>query len=188
MRTYAVRPKRICKANGCQSFQKIGCGGYCYRHRELDPMFHVKHLKAAAKKDIKKIKALPPQPLKDSELVNWYSARVRELSVNSYCENCGSQIPSAYRWASIAHVLPKRDNYGFPSIKTHPLNRVFLGSNCGCHNRYDTSWDWAQQMKIWPDVVRRVIEMFPAIDRPEYKNLPGCLVIEIKKVYPNADI
>lgn len=63
------------------------------------------------------------------------------LLVPKLCENCKQELRaydlSKKRFVT-AHILPKAT---FPSVATHPLNRMFLGvslfSECSCHGSWD---------------------------------------------------
>lgn len=86
----------------------------------------------------------------------------------------------AYRliWrACQAHVLPKKKQYGFPSISTDRNNHIILfpswgGHLCGCHGFYDSGWFNATTMKIWPQVQERFKILYPFIAEKERKNIP----------------
>lgn len=106
-----------------------------------------------------------------------------DIAKHPYCQECGAFIPQIYYHASTAHLLPKREEYGFPSIATKSINRIFLGANCGCHKRYDNSWDDASKMKVWPLAVSIIIRLYPFIDKKEHKNIPAILWVEIEKHY-----
>lgn len=59
----------------------------------------------------------------------------------------------------IAHILPKSRNSGFPDVATHPLNRMFLGTKCGCHGHYDNgNADDRIKMNIYFNAVKRFSE------------------------------
>ena len=109
-----------------------------------------------------------------------------EIAKHPYCAECNSFISEygykmtdsgkkisvdLYRAAS-AHCLPKRKEYGFPSIAHLEDNFLgALGSGCGCHFRYDKSWEDAAKMKIFPIAIEKVKKLYPFIDKSELKNL-----------------
>ena len=80
------------------------------------------------------------------------------LQIPATCENCGCDI----RWQRekhprmlVAHILPKRKSGGFPSVATHPLNRVFLCPDC--HTQMDNKGeDFVKKMKIYPIMIERL--------------------------------
>lgn len=103
----------------------------------------------------------------------WYAARIKELS--GFCQECGTRLPlhnPRYARACVAHILPKRDNL-FPSVKSHPLNYIELGPFCGCHGKYDKSWDDAIKMRVWPLAVERFKQFMHLIASKELRNLPA---------------
>jgi len=179
-------PKKPCAHTGCSLFPSKGCGKFCYKHKKEDPGYVRKQLRAAAKKDEKKVKLLAVDNLGNNDfqsLQNWFSDAARELAMMPVCQNCGALISiKAFRSAT-AHVLPKRDIYGFPSIRCHPLNRIFLGAECGCHKKYDSTWEQASQMKIWPLAVEIFIKIYPSIHPSEHKNIPEILRKHIPHAY-----
>jgi hypothetical protein len=58
------------------------------------------------------------------------------------CDNC-NQLLKAFntfeRRACIAHIIPKsgKQAVGFPTVATHPQNKLFLCAKGGCHNSWD---------------------------------------------------
>lgn len=179
------QPKNDCKFEGCETFKKMGCGGYCGKHEHLDPGYERKQAKKSLKADMPKIKMLiagTDDKLVDNTaakefqlLQNFFRDAAIELSKHPKCDECGNFIPAIYYRASTAHVLPKRKEFGFPSVESHPLNKIFLGSNCGCHKKYDNTWEEAAQMKIWPKVIVIFQELYPFIHPSEHKNIPDVL-------------
>ena len=87
------------------------------------------------------------------KLVLFYASAAIELAKKPFCENCGAFISPAYYRAATAHILPKKEDYGFPSVAAHPKNRLFLGGGCGCHN-LTHRWDTFSKMKVWPVSVK----------------------------------
>jgi hypothetical protein len=120
----------------------------------------------------------------------WKSA-ANELRQNPYCQECGAWIPekikqigkkftlNGYRCAT-AHLLPKKEEYGFPSVAHVLDNRIFLGAGCGCHAKYDRSWEDAASMKIWPIALEKIKKLIPLIDPKERKNIPDVILQELE--------
>lgn len=142
-------------------------------------------------KEEKKVYIIPKQSKKQKEKLKeekpardeqneWFVAiEVKEFKKGfCNCWNCGEKIPKAFARAATAHVLPKRNNQ-FPSVKTHPENYLILGAGCGCHNRYDRSWEDAAQMKVWPLAVEKFNIIYPFIAAKEKKNIPEELLQEL---------
>lgn len=93
--------------------------------------FKVKHQKS---KTIEQIQ-------KQNELNVFFADQA--LQVPERCENCNKRLNAFHAWSRrfvTAHILPKADNY-FPTVATHPMNRMFLGvtmfSECNCHTMWD---------------------------------------------------
>ncbi len=64
------------------------------------------------------------------------------LRIPDRCENCNQPLRPKNvfeRRAIVAHILPKSPNSGFPTIAIHPQNKMFLGTYCGCHNKWDNT-------------------------------------------------
>lgn len=167
----------------------LGCQGYFYAHAPESVKAIVGTKKKLAQRNHNKRVAIGRKLHIEQKKVNqqtegtgewalklFYSAAAFELESNPHCQNCGAFIPSHYYRSSTAHVLPKRKEYGFPSVSAHPKNRLFLGSNCGCHFKYDRSWDDASNMAVWPLAVERFKEIYPYIAPEELKNLPNVLL------------
>lgn len=88
------------------------------------------------------------------------------------CEECGQPLnfrKEEIAYGSQAHILPKEF---FKSIKTHPANRLELGRWC-CHGQYDSSWDNASKMKVWPKAKQIMLTiLIPLLPAQEYRRLP----------------
>lgn len=118
------------------------------------------------------------------KLQKFYNHVASEISKNPYCCECGSFIHEKYYRASSAHVLPKRKEYGFPSVSTNFINFLALGATCGCHHKYDTSWEDAAKMKVFPKAIEIFIELYPQIDKSELKNIPE---VFLKCIYEQGE-
>ncbi len=190
-RRYSIVKKR-CKFEGCANYPKMGCGGYCEDHKEHDPGFKRKEDRKIAKKEEAKVRidaSKKDNKLFDNagaaafqDLQNFFYEAQRQIDRKPQCLECNTFIPSSYYRAAVAHLLPKKEDGGFPSVATHPLNWLPLGAGCGCHDKTHR-WDKFVQMKIWPIALQRIITMYPSIAKNELKNLPDFLWEEIEKVY-----
>jgi hypothetical protein len=94
----------------------------------------------------------------EESLAKWYEEKMMALDRNPYCVECllnGKQtfIPLPFRLHAIAHIFPKAQ---FPSVKTHPLNYLFLATSCGHHDK-SHRLDTFSKMKIWPTAVERFL-------------------------------
>lgn len=119
-------------------------------------------------------------------LEKWYDDRMAESE--PVCAECGmradwvKQTGNEKIWrACQAHLLPKKKNYGFPSIATLPENHLVLfpswgGHLCGCHGFYDSGWYNATTMKIWPQALETIqTKLLPFIVESEKKNIPDVI-------------
>lgn len=110
----------------------------------------------------------------------FFKNAAKEIAFMPQCAECGAFIPKSFYRAATAHVLPKRKEYGFPSVADNFNNWLKLGSGCGCHQRYDRSWEDAAQMKIFPLAIEKFKILYPLIDKKELKNLPEVFLQEIE--------
>lgn len=111
----------------------------------------------------------------------WLTA-AREIDKNPRCWECGVFIPSKFYRAATAHVLPKRKEYGFPSMAGNLNNYLVLGAGCGCHFRYDSCWEKAAQMKVFALAIEKFKILYPLIPASERKNIPEVFLQEILPV------
>lgn len=104
----------------------------------------------------------------------WYFDRISEC--NFLCAECKTNVfypVLGYQIAVQAHILPKSI---FKSVALHPLNCMCLGTDCSHHGRYDTSWDDASKMKIWPHAREIIVTvLIPLLPKHEYAKLPDIL-------------
>lgn len=69
-------------------------------------------------------------------LSSWFEKQIN--SAPGHCEECGKSLASSLNFiphAIIAHIWPKRDNYGYPSVADHDENRMFYCIDC--HTNFD---------------------------------------------------
>lgn len=97
----------------------------------------------------------------------------------SKCEcGCGQSIRFSQAWmnrATIAHIVPKREKGGCPSVSTHPQNRCFLHPDC--HTNLDILGEiWLKKKPALLSIMRERYQKFaPEIAEHERKNVPDCL-------------
>jgi len=102
------------------------------------------------------------------------------LKMPTTCEECGAPLPgpSAPSWmkkAVIAHILPKRPDHGFPSVATHPVNKVFLCIDD--HTNMDNLGDrFILKMKSLPVLKERVKQLLPLLTPDELRRVPEYLL------------
>jgi hypothetical protein len=100
----------------------------------------------------------------------WKNAE-KVISKNPYCWECNEYIsPPDYR-NSTAHIFPKSDNSGFPSVASNQFNFVVAGVRCGCHNKTHRL-DTFSQMSIFKTAVNRFIKFHNQItEKRKYLDL-----------------
>lgn len=90
------------------------------------------------------------------------------------CMECGKALPRGGGWqtkATMAHILPKRKRFGFPSVACNEKNIVYLCIDH--HTNYDNlGADYAKKMKIYPLLRQRVSEMWPLLTDEEKNKVP----------------
>jgi hypothetical protein len=114
-------------------------------------------------------------PSINQELEAWYRAKISICKWR--CENCEARLWSRdwkFKKACQAHLLPKSL---FDTVATHPDNYACLGATCGCHSKYDSNWDNARKLKIWPELEQRIVPLVPLLTVSEYRKLPEFLQI-----------
>jgi len=201
----SIIPKK-CKC-GCNKWPTTGFQGYNADCRPDLKEEKIKQQKERAKKKnaaertgraLRVLAVTEPEvkadKVKMAQMDLYWKSAANELRQNPYCQECGAWIPekirqvgkkftlSGYRCAT-AHVLPKKEEYGFPSIAHVLDNRIFLGAGCGCHAKYDRSWEDAASMKIWPIAFEKIKKLIPLIDPKERKNIPDIILQELE---PNS--
>jgi len=150
------------------------CGDHCRRENKPKKIYHIRARS-------------PKKTTTDSIIIKaemdlfWLTAE-KELAAHPYCMECGEFIPPAFYRAATAHVLPKRKEYGFPSVAANLLNKIFLGAGCGCHNLYDNTWEDAAKMKVFPLAVSIFKKLYPFIHPSERKNIPEVFLQELIQV------
>lgn len=113
---------------------------------------------------------------KDLELGEWFEMVAEQIRKHPYCWNCHEFIPPSFYRAASAHILPKRKTYGFPSVATHPMNFIILGAGCGCHAKYDRSWDDAEQMPVFRVVKKRFKYFVDSLPPDDLRRVPECFL------------
>ena len=113
------------------------------------------------------------EKLKTAKEMNIFFAS-QLLEVPDFCENCGGSL----RWQKmnnfksiIAHILPKRKVGGFPSVATHPKNRMFLCSDCHA-NMDNKGSDFVKNMKCFDLICERFFEFEHLLSEADKQRLP----------------
>lgn len=181
MKRTAIR-KKTCKCGNPKCYPSLGFSGWNFKcaPEEIKEKVGTKTQLARKKKNARlsaalKIRKDAAIENKSSELELFFHLAAIELANKPYCAECNQFIPSAYYRAATAHILPKKKEYGFPSVAAHPKNKLFLGAGCGCHNKTHR-WDTFAKMKVWPLAVEAFKEIYPYIAENEKKNIPQVLL------------
>lgn len=109
------------------------------------------------------------------------------------CDNCGmvaewlleEEYKAVWRGCQ-AHVLRKKDAIGgFPSVATNLTNHLVLFPAygkylCGCHDRFDSSYEEMAKMAVFPKAMDIVNQLYPFIAKEERHYLPDIITQEIK--------
>lgn len=89
------------------------------------------------------------------------------------CENCGQKLDNSTAFArksQTCHILPKTKNGGFPSVASHPSNKVFMCCFNGCngHGNWDNQ-DAAKRktMPVYEIALKRFREFEKELTEPE---------------------
>lgn len=82
------------------------------------------------------------------------------------CEECDGRLNGSTmfdRRKSTCHILPKTSSGGFPSIATHPQNKMFLCCMGGCHGH--ERWDNGNaDDRIKMNVYSKAVERFKTFE------------------------
>lgn len=161
--------------------RKAERNGYCFLHAihfgGAKPVVKPQPIAKQSKKKKQQLK--DEKPNRDLQL-QWYHDKV--ASMTGICMECGCRINKKdfdFAIMTVAHVLPKRKDQ-FTSVAMHEANSLELCVTNGCHDKYDTSWEDAAQMKVWPLAVAKFLIIYPAIAEKERKRIPDVLLQELE--------
>lgn len=160
--TYMYNEKQVWVEHQVNSVEVVVCDN---KERNLEDNYmtvrisqlkEVKFFKPGIQKT--KHKKLSTEDKEQKEALNrFFFAQIQMIP--AYCEECGKPLIGYHTdelRGIIAHILPKSPNSGFPEVATHPLNRMFLGSKCGCHSKWDSNNGLGRErMKVYPVAVDR---------------------------------
>lgn len=127
----------------------------------------------------KRSRAKPANVAKEEnkkKLTVFFASQV--LEAPDYCENeCGTSLRYFKEVRSrviVAHILPKRKTGGFPSLATHPKNRVFLCPDC--HTNFDNKGaEFARTMPALKIMRERFAEFGKSLTVAEFMRVPDYL-------------
>ena len=120
-----------------------------------------------------------------TELQKWFKAQIRLMT---YCEESD---PPVFIFTGkyhkdincVCHILSQQQ---CESVKTHPLNRVFLQEDL--HKKFDQmSWEEREQMRCWPSIRERLVNIYVDIDPKERRHFPDSVLKYIEQQNPFQD-
>lgn len=184
---YSTIIKKTCKC-GCGKPYSIGYNGYKFDHAPQEVLDKVGTKKMVADKNRANRNSIArklheAQNLANPELSHkvkleaWFKMIELENtspSINGYgggcaCWECSEWIPLGYIRHATAHIISK---VLFPSVSTHPNNFLILGAGCGCHYKYDRSWEDASKMKVFKEAKKRFLTFADLISLEERRRIP----------------
>lgn len=124
-------------------------------------------------------KSKRPEKENKQDLEQWFLDGDKQAT--GKCRHCGGRTckgdPLFYKHSQ-AHILPKRL---FPSVATHPLNRVelcFWENNC--HGNFDNGTLDLMDMNCFDEIIEKFIAIYPEIVPAERKHIPDVLLQYLK--------
>lgn len=164
------------------STDKITRIGYCkshsYKRTDTDK-------RSIVVKAMSKAKLSTPTPIKEdvkvekAEMDLWFLQQRKLLT--GICLNCGQPSEKNnekyWKW-SCCHILPKKKEYGFPSVATNMDNCLELCIKC--HTLFDRNWMTAAQMPVFNIAIEKFKKIYPFIAKSQLRFLPECLTQEIE--------
>jgi len=157
----SIKPKTgNCKKENC-SYHGYLLGGFCKGHYwENRQKIKSNSKQNVAKKEVKK------------EMNVFFANQLLQHPEN--CEECGVSLRSSKvinPRTIVAHILPKNEK-GFPSVRSHPMNRLFLCSDC--HGNYDNKgWEFVATMKVFELAKERLACFIDCLTDYELSKLPN---------------
>lgn len=136
------------------------CSTHYWQHRQE---INAKKPKAVAKR-------------KEGKVMGAYLAS-QTLTMPAKCEECGKALPktSWMKIATVAHILPKRKEHGYPSVALHPINKMYLCIDC--HTNFDNlGKDFIVKMQLLPKIKERVQQLLPLLTEKERNRVPEYLL------------
>lgn len=102
----------------------------------------------------------------------------QSLTFPEFCEESGQRLPKEPAWlkkACIAHILKKRADFGFPSVATHPSNKIFLHPDIHA-NMDNLGESYILKMKSLPLMKERVKILLSFLTTEELNRVPDYLL------------
>lgn len=138
--------------------------------------------------NVKRVKNKAADQINSKADINKFFLEQSE-QVPANCENCGKLLRAYSMWTKrfvTAHILPKSEESGFPSVATHPDNRMFLGcslfSDCGCHGNFDNKdAEYRKTMPVYEKALERADKFFDMLSPADQVRAEKYLGIELSK-------
>ena len=158
-------PKKEGVCVGCN------CKRFIYAKKRCEPCYWANNRKEKAEKNKANGKTDEKKNIVDGLNV-FFASQVPEIP--ECCEECGASL----KWQKqnnfksiIAHILPKRKTGGFPSVSTHPKNRMFLCLIC--HGNFDNKGaDFAPTLQSFDLMCERFLEFENLLSESDKQRLP----------------
>lgn len=171
-----IKPKigKCCESDCSYNGQIMAgrCPTHYQRHRA----------KVNAEKAARKGKSKDTTPAKSAKdvqenVLGTYFAN-QAHTMPKYCEESGELLPTFPAWLKLscmAHILPKRKDFGFESVALHPMNMVFVMPDIHA-NMDNLGKEFIIKMKIYPILKERVKVLFPLLTEREKNKVPDYLL------------
>lgn len=165
-----IHPKQLGLCRGCAKFNTI-------EETTIAPKVYKIPTQSKKTKD-----AIQASKGVMTDLDKWFDFQIEYELTNGkcQCQNCNKpirhQLLSKDTWVrrgSIAHIIPKRPIGGFPSVSTH-LHNFFLAC-LDCHKKFDSSWDAAVKMPVFP-IAKAKFNLFRNAIKEPLGKLPDELI------------
>lgn len=139
-------------------------------------------------KNHKRTKSLTVEQInKKAEINEFFDSQA--LQVPERCENCNLRLNAYAAWQKrfvTAHICPKNDKE-FPTVATHPENRMFLGSglfsDCSCHDLWDgRDAEARKKMHCYDLALSRAEKFYNALTPHEQNKFDKYFGLEVKIV------
>lgn len=134
------------KCADCPAVTKLVAGrcSTCYwKHR------------AKVKSEAKKLRGNDKGGTDEIGLKDWFTRMINKAP--ACCEECGQKLSSTVKFiptAIVAHIWPKRETYGYPSVKTVDDNAMYYCIDC--HTNFDNKGhEFVKIMRSFPEIQRR---------------------------------
>lgn len=165
-----IKPKRgqclDCPPNSPEKYLTAGRCGFHYK-------LHRQRVNKGKKHNVAKVET-------KKELNVFFASQILEIPSN--CEECGNDLRylranKNFARSLVAHILPKRPVGGFPTVATHPLNRMFYCPDC--HTDFDNKGiDFAKQLKSLPLMISRFNQFKDLLSPQDLARVPKYLIIK----------